>query len=282
VCILYRSPQQQMHDNTPNNEQKQEIATQANFYTKITDPIQAIQVMGEMIAGSGMFGCTKTEQGMVLAMQCLAEGKAPLELAKTYHIIEGKLSMRADAMLGGYLSRGGKVKWTERSDKRVAAIWTCDGNDLEIAITFDEMVKNGVAGPANKIKQNWQRFPRQMLTARCISEAVRLLMPQIVSGIYTPEEVIDFTSSPSPVQVRPQAQTQQATHADFEIIDEPSKVLVERLDGLLLKYEPKASNYLIEKGYLRNGQNYRDLDAMTAQRFLASPSKMIGILEGLK
>jgi hypothetical protein len=36
------------------------------------------------------------------------------------------------------------------------------------------------------------------------------------------------------------------------------------------------------KGYLKNGQTYRDLDAMTAQRMLASPAKIIGILEGIK
>ena len=123
----------------------QEVGS-ANFYTKITDPIQAMQIMGEMIAGSGMFGCTKVEQGMVLAMQCLAEGKAPLELAKTYHIIEGKLTMRSDAMLGRYLTSGGKVKWTERSDTRVAGIWICDGNEIEIAVTLEDMKKNAGSG----------------------------------------------------------------------------------------------------------------------------------------
>jgi hypothetical protein len=51
-----------------------------SFYGKINDPLIAIREMGEMIAGSGMFGCTKAEQGMVLAMQCLAEGKAPLRV----------------------------------------------------------------------------------------------------------------------------------------------------------------------------------------------------------
>ena len=267
-----------------------------SVYSKINDPIQAMQVMGEMIAGSGMFGCTKTEQGMVLAMQCLAEGKPPLELAKTYHIIEGKLTMRADAMLGRYLTSGGKVKWTERSDKRVAATWICDGNEVEIAVTIEEMTKNGVAlGNNGKLKTNWQRFPRQMLTARNISEAVRLLMPQIVSGIYTPEEVSDFSNSDRqaiPVQATPVAQytpsvqhTQQVQQVSVEVVEDSTTArdsLVARLDELLGKYEPAATNYLMAKGYLKSNQNYRDLDAMTAQRMLASPAKIIGILEGIK
>ena len=270
-----------------------------SVYSKINDPIHAMQVMGEMIAGSGMFGCTKTEQGMVLAMQCLAEGKPPLELAKTYHIIEGKLTMRADAMLGRYLTSGGKVKWTERSDKRVAATWICDGNEVEIAVTIEEMTKNSVAlGNNGKLKTNWQRFPRQMLTARNISEAVRLLMPQIVAGIYTPEEVSDFSNNDRqviPVQATPAVQytqpAQQAQHApqvqqvSVEVVEEDNPAresLSARLDELLGKYEPASTNYLMAKGYLKSNQTYRDLDAMTAQRMLASPAKIIGILEGIK
>ena len=271
--------------NNNNNESQLSVVSKtepsSNFYSKVNDPIHAMQVMGEMIAGSGMFGCTKTEQGMVLAMQCMAEGVPPLELAKTYHIIDGKLSMRADAMLGRYLSKGGKVKWTERSDKRVAAIWTCDGNDIEIAVTFDEMIKNGVAGTAGKIKANWQKHPRQMLTARCISEAVRLLMPQIVAGIYTPEEVQDF-STERPQQAIPVRPAPQQAVAPVEIVDEPVKAVQERLAGLLSKYEPRATEYLRSKQYLGENQTYLDLDAMTAQRILASPHKIISILEGVK
>jgi hypothetical protein len=284
---------QQMNEDTINTHgegRKNEITSSGgnlSVYSKITDPIHAMQVMGEMIAGSGMFGCTKTEQGMVLAMQCLAEGKPPLELAKTYHIIEGKLTMRADAMLGRYLTSGGKVKWTERSDKRVAATWICDGNEVEIAVTIEEMTKNGVAlGNNGKLKTNWQRFPRQMLTARNVSEAVRLLMPQIVSGIYTPEEVADFSNNDRqviPAQVAPVVQHIQPVK--LEVVDENTTAkdsLIARLDELLAQYEPHATNYLMTKSYLKAGQSYRDLDAMTAQRMLASPAKIIGILEGIK
>lgn len=252
------------------------------IYSKINDPIQAIQVMGEMIAGSGMFGCTKPEQGMVLAMQCLAEGKAPLELAKTYHIIEGKLSMRADAMLGGYLAKGGKVKWTERSDTRVAGVWTCDGNDIEIAVTLEEMKNNGVALSGRGIlKDNWRKFPRQMLTARCISEAVRLLMPQIVSGIYTPEEVQDFASNSAPTPSQPVVAVKQQALETKAVVEDPAGAVVARLVQLLDSYEPHASAYLVERKYIKPGQSYKDLDAMTAQRILSNPAKIIGILQGL-
>ena len=249
------------------------------IYNKITDPIQAIEKMGEMIWASGMFGCVKPEQGMVLAMQCLAEGKAPLELAKTYHIIEGKLTMRADAMLGRYLTTGGKVKWLVRSDTEVRAIWSKDGNDVEIASTLEEFKNNGIALSAKGgLKDNWRKFPKQMLTARNVSEAVRLLAPQIISGIYTPEEVSDFSSQDKPL---PKPVEYQRVEQKTEVVVDPAQAVIARLDEVLSKFEPHATNYLIEKKLIKEGKTYRDLDAMTAQRILSNPSKIVGILEGI-
>lgn len=251
------------------------------IYNKITDPIQAIQVMGEMIWGSGMFGCVKPEQGMVLAMTCLAEGKAPLELAKTYHIIEGKLSMRADAMLGRFQVSGGKVKWTVRNNEEVRAIFIHDGSEVEIGVTVEEMKANGVAMGKNGLKDNWRKFPRQMLTARVISEGVRLLAPQIVSGIYTPEEVQDFSSNAPQAKQAPNSAPIQVLVEERRPVENPQQAVNDRLDELLGKYEPLATQYLIDKKYLKEGQSYIDLDAMTATRILSNPSKILAILEEL-
>jgi hypothetical protein len=262
------------------NSNLSNASTSIGIYNKIIDPIQAIEKMGEMIWASGMFGCVKVEQGMVLAMQCLAEGKAPLELAKTYHIIEGKLTMRADAMLGRYLTTGGKVKWITRSDTEVRAIWSKDGNDVEIASTLEEFKNNGIALSAKGgLKDNWRKFPKQMLTARNVSEAVRLLAPQIISGIYTPEEVSDFSTQDRPL---PKAiEYQRADDLKVDVVVDPAKAVVARLDELLAKFEPHATNYLIEKKLIKDGKTYRDLDAMTAQRIMSNPSKIVGILEGI-
>tara|TARA_R100000995_G_scaffold83974_1_gene61313 strand:+ start:59 stop:712 length:654 start_codon:yes stop_codon:yes gene_type:complete len=40
--------------------------------------------------------------------------------------------------------------------------------------------------------QNWRNYPRQMLTARVISEGVRTVFPGVIAGMYAPEEVQDF------------------------------------------------------------------------------------------
>lgn len=282
-----------MQDNTHKSDLAEASTQGIAIYNKISDPIEAIKVMGAMIAESGMFGCQKHEQGMVLAMQCLAEGKAPLELAKTYHIVEGKLSMRADAMLGRFLTTGGKVKWLERGNEKVSANFSHgDNENVLIESSLEDMKKNGVAmdKTGKYLKANWQKFPRQMLTARVISEGVRLLAPQLIAGVYTPEEVQDFSNDSKPVapvarvatapipvkaevvDIMPEAEVAEVSVAGREKLNT-------RLHDLLLIHEPRATQELIRLGYIKDGQTYVDLDPMAACRLLDSPAKFLSRIQ---
>ena len=76
-------------------------------YDKINDR-DGLEMLGAAIQRSGMFGAETKEQGIILALQCMVEKKPPLEMAKNYHIIQGKLSKRADAMLADFRKAGGK------------------------------------------------------------------------------------------------------------------------------------------------------------------------------
>lgn len=174
------------------------------LFQGVADPIEAALKLGEAFASSGMFGCTKPTQGAILALQCMASGLTPFDVTATYHLLDGKLAMKADAMLGKYIAAGGKVVWQTRTAERCSARWSFRENDLTMEVTMQELVANGVAlGRDGNLKDNYRKHPRQMLTARLISEAVRLLAPDVVSGVYTPEEVADFNSQaslPSPVE----------------------------------------------------------------------------------
>jgi hypothetical protein len=167
-------------------------------YDKVQDPMTAATTLGEWIAKSGMFGCERVEQGAILAMQCLVERKAPLELAKHYHIIGGKLSLRADAMLALYRERGGKVRWLQFDDLGAKARWTYDGNDVELAYTAEDAKRAGFL-PA-RAGSGWAKFPAEMMRARLISKAVRMLAPEVCTGTYTPEELEDI-QRPAPATV---------------------------------------------------------------------------------
>lgn len=139
-------------------------------------------------AKSGILGIKTAEQALTLMAICEAEGLHPAIAARDYHIIDGKPALKADAMMARFQRAGGRVQWTELSDMRVAAVFSHpSGGDAAIDWDMDRAKRAGFAG-----KNNWQKFPRQMLRARVISEGIRTVFPGVVVGVYTPEEVQDF------------------------------------------------------------------------------------------
>lgn len=167
----------------------------AGVYDRISDPMSAIKTLGLSIFKSGIFGLDKPEQGEILAMQCMVEKKSPLELARTYHFIQGQLAIRSDALLAKFHQAGGTVEWGERTDERVTAVFRKGTSSAAIVADMKEYVGNGTAlGKDGKLKDNWKKWPRRMLTARAISEGVRLIAPECCFGTYTVEE-LDATPS---------------------------------------------------------------------------------------
>ena len=209
------------------------------MYDRISNPMDAIKQLGASIFKSGLFGCDRIEQGEILAMQALAERKSPLELARTYHFIQGQLAIRADALLAKYQMAGGKVNWITRTDTEVhAEFYKNPDNKVLIIATMAEYTANGNALKADgkTLKDNWKKWPRRMLTARAISEGVRLIAPECCFGTYTVEEL----DAPSGYPRR------DKSHPAFDSVI-PKDLI------------PAATAKCIALGFLEEGQTLDDL-----------------------
>jgi hypothetical protein len=151
-----------------------------------------------------MLGLTTPGDGIVLAMTCMADGITPLDFIRKYHIIEGRPSMRADAMTAEFRRRGGKVRWLQLGEKGVAeAEFEFEGQTLRGSFSLDDarrMLGKDKDGKdrIDKPNGNWQKNPDAMLRARLLSNFIRLMAPEIVAGVYTPEEVQDFADDVAP------------------------------------------------------------------------------------
>jgi hypothetical protein len=197
-------------------------------YDRINDPMLAIKTLGMSIFKSGIFGLDKPEQGEILAMQCLVEKKSPLELARTYHFIQGQLAIRSDALLAKYQMSGGKVDWITRTDKLVEAKFERNGQSAHIVASIEEYIANGTAlGKDGKPKDNWKKWPRRMLTARAVSEGVRLIAPECCFGTYTVEEL---DAGSKTVNITPKPQTlddlvpEEMRPAAFKVLQSVGKI----------------------------------------------------------
>lgn len=157
-------------------------------------PVQDIERMAFAIAGSGLFGMKTKEQAIALMLVAQSEGLHPARAALEYHIIQGRPSLKADAMLSRFQAAGGKVEWHDYEPTKVSATFSHpQGGSIRI-----EWTRKMADDAKLTNKDTWRQYPRQMLRARVISEGIRTVFPGVAVGIYTPEEVQDFAPSNQP------------------------------------------------------------------------------------
>jgi hypothetical protein len=161
--------------------------------------LEHLESLGRHFAKSMMFGCSNESQGVVMALECLMTKTSPMALQATYHIISGRPSMKADAMLSAWRKSGGKHRWLkDGSDGQSATLELIDeaGNSQAVSYTIEEAKKAGLVKPGG----GWTKNPANMLRARCCSNGVRMLKPELLGGAYTPEEIQDMelTGQPQP------------------------------------------------------------------------------------
>jgi len=190
-----------------------------------TNPInsmEAIEKMGTFIAKSAMCGASTPAQGMIIATTCAMEAITPMEFARTYHIINNKLSMRADAMAAKFRQLGGKYKILKRDALEARAEFNFEDQTVEFVFTMAEARETGLCiAKGGNIKDIWKKFPANMLWARMISNAIRVICPEVNSGTYTPEEVWDFDDEPQ--NVIPQEPPKKASKKEVEKLEKDLK-----------------------------------------------------------
>lgn len=151
-----------------------------------------MQRMASAIAKSGLFGLKTEDQALSLMMLASSEGKHPAIVARDYNIINGKPAKTSEAILRDFQASGGTVKWLETSDKKAVAMFSHPSAESTLTVDWDmERAKQAQLDQ----KENWRKYPRAMLRARVISEGCRAQWPGSTSGMYTPEEVQDFTDA---------------------------------------------------------------------------------------
>tara|TARA_R110000868_G_scaffold237366_1_gene491912 strand:+ start:165 stop:989 length:825 start_codon:yes stop_codon:yes gene_type:complete len=163
----------------------------------------SIQDLAASVAKSGLFGCKTTEQAV--ALMCLAEsqGLHPMVACTRYHIIDGRPSMKAEAMLAAFVADGGKFSIIHYGDDYVEMAFSCNGNEIKIRWDQERYMRaigaTNVAALANRVVA---KYPAAIFRSRCISEAIRTIAPHISCGMYSEHEVQDMPSEPKQVQGR--------------------------------------------------------------------------------
>jgi hypothetical protein len=160
-----------------------------------------IEVMAHHVAKSRLFGVDQS-QAFTLMLIAQAKGLHPIEAMERYHVIQGRPAMRADAMLAEFQARGGTVEWVETTNEVCHAIFRHPihaPKGCPSSFGPAEVRKAGL----DKKKGPWEQYPANMLRARVIANGIRMVLPGVLSGIYSSEEVQDMAAETAPAPAAP-------------------------------------------------------------------------------
>jgi hypothetical protein len=150
-----------------------------------------IMSIGKAFAESGMFPDIKSAAQAIVKIQAGAElGIAPFAAMAGIHIISGKPTIGA-GLMAAMVKASGKYNYrvTEQTDK-ICSINFYEGAELIGTSTFtiEDAKKAGT--------KNTDKFPRNMLFARAMSNGVKWYTPDVFAGpVYVPEEM-EFPTLP--------------------------------------------------------------------------------------
>ena len=172
--------------------------------------------LGSVLVKSGYFkDASDASQAVVKVLAGREMGFGPIASMQGIHIIQGKPTTGAN-LLGASIKRSGRYDYRvpELTDTVAEIAFFENGKEVgRSRFSMDDAKAAGLTG-----KDNWRKFPRNMLFARALSNGARWYCPDVFSGVtpYTPEElgadidgetgdVIDVT--PTPVVASPPAPT---------------------------------------------------------------------------
>lgn len=178
-------------------------------------PYRDIEEMAKSVVASRLFGMKSPSEAIALMLVAQAEGLHPMVAARDYDIIQGRPALKSRAMLARFQQSGGKIDWKTRSDTECEAAFSHPQSPTPVTIRWDwkRATQAGLTG-----KDNWRKYPAQMLAARVISEGVNACYPAACNGMYTPEEVADFDDKREVVKEATVVETWRDGPADIKAI----------------------------------------------------------------
>lgn len=122
-------------------------------------------------------------------------GFSPMESLRAIFIIDGRVGLYAEAARALIYEAGHELR-VDADDTQATARgrrrdWPDSADYVSVQWTIDRAKRAGLAG-----RQQWARYPRQMLQARASSELGRLLFPDVLAGLDVYEELADDAVEP--------------------------------------------------------------------------------------
>jgi len=210
--------------------------------------------LADTLAKSGLVpSALKTKEQVFVSLQWGHElGLSPMVAVNNIAVINGKPTLGADiqyALVRAHSEYAG-IKWIKCDDKAAECeVSRNNGKFTEVFRGYFDMKMAESAGLSNK--DNWKKYPQRMLKHRAQSFALRDAFPDVLAGVYTPEEMTES----EPRNITPEATAKvtpvQTVSEVFkgEVVAEKKlsrKDLISQLAGYMNEQQPDGTPYFTE------------------------------------
>lgn len=156
-----------------------------------------VRVLAADLHASRMFSAYGTPQAVLATIMAGRElGFPALAALRSFHVIEGKTSLSAGAMVATVLRSGVAEYFRPVSFSETEATFeTLRKGPGNLPVKLTHTMEMAKAGGFVKEKSGWVRVPVDMLVARAQSRLARMVYPDILAGLYTPDELAEMAES---------------------------------------------------------------------------------------
>ncbi len=126
-------------------------------------------------------------------------GFSPMASLRAFHVINGKVGINYDAIVGLLKRNGYIIKWpTSTNEVAEVSIWKDDDELISLKYTIQDAQRAGLAA-----KAVWKAHAASMLRARAVSNAARAVAGDIFCGFYSDDEVEEIREKSEPRNITP-------------------------------------------------------------------------------
>lgn len=208
-----------------NNEEKklneQQETYQEEAKTQLvptTNEVSSLEMISKKLHQSGLFTHLKNPYQALAVVEYGRElGVPPMAALQTMAVINGRICVEAKLMLAQFQKNGGVIEVLERNKNICRIRFTFGKNVQEVSFSIEDAKRIGLTN-----KDNWVKYPEEMLFWRCIAKGVRSTAPGVMMGAYTIEEMtegeaVDIEQLQQKIDnIEPQPETQPTTESTIE------------------------------------------------------------------
>lgn len=213
-------------NNAPAVIPQNEVATLEQY----ANGLQTKLAMAATLLKSGLIPKSFTSpEGVLTAILYGQElGLSPMQSLMGINVIQGRPSVDAATIKAKVLMAGGRIETVTWTDKVCTLVGVRGDWKEEVTYSIEDAK---VAGYSSK--ENWQKQPKAMLYARCVSILGRNMFADVIKGFYSTEELRDAMQPAEPVRStaaerREERAKQSAVVVESMPVDEHPEVEVQQ------------------------------------------------------